>query len=85
MIRNRAKIAKVWQFMDPSIKAKDLPVLSRPMLPLPRDVNPAKALISDLTEAEVEELRALRNDRKDRNREYDWPRSGSTSIALTGF
>ena len=59
MIRNQAKIANIWQFMDPSVKKENLPTLSRPALPLPKDVNPAKILISNLTVAEIEELKVL--------------------------
>jgi hypothetical protein len=64
MIWNWAKIAKVWQFMDLSIKAEDLPILSRPTLPLLRDINPSKTLVIELTPAELEELKVLRHDRK---------------------
>ena len=45
--------------MDPSVKKENLPTLSRPALPLPKDVNSAKILISDLTVAEIEELKVL--------------------------
>jgi hypothetical protein len=49
MIRNRAKITDVWKFIDPAVKKENLPTLTRPALPLPQNVNPAKALISELT------------------------------------
>ena len=71
MIQNRAKIANVWQFINPATPKEGLPALSRPALPLPSDVNPTKTLISELTSEEVEELKALREDCKDRNREYE--------------
>ena len=45
--------------MNSSVKKENLPTLSKPTLPLPKDVNPAKILISDLTVAEIEELKIL--------------------------
>src|SRR5437762_11522468 len=54
MIRNRARIANVWKFIDPSVKEEDLPMLARPTLPLPRDIDPTKTLISELTPEERE-------------------------------
>ena len=80
MIRNRAKIAKVWQFIDPSIKAEDLPTLSRPALPLPIQVNSLKTMIIELTPTELEELKVLRDDRKDRNCEYEKQLSAIESL-----
>ena len=59
IIRNWAKIANVWQFIDLSVKKENLPTLSRPALPLPKDVNPAKILISDLTIIEIKKLKVL--------------------------
>ena len=59
MIRNQAKIANVWQFIDPSVKKENLSTLSRPVLPLPKNVNLAKILISNLTITEIEELKVL--------------------------
>ena len=45
--------------MDPSVKKENLPTLSRPALPLPKDINPAKILISNLTVIKIEELKVL--------------------------
>ena len=59
MIQNRAKIANVWQYINPSTPKENLPTLTRPALPLPHDVNPTKMLIGKLTPEEVEELKAL--------------------------
>ena len=71
MIQNRAKVANVWKYIDPETPKENLPILTRPAPPTARDVNPAKTLISELTPIEVEELKSLREDRKDRNREYE--------------
>ena len=80
MIRNWAKIANVWQFIDPTVKKENLATLSRPVLPLPKDVNPAKILISDLTIAEIEELKVLWDKYKDRNHEYEKQQSSIKSL-----
>ncbi|KAI9785910.1 MAG: hypothetical protein M1839_008176 [Geoglossum umbratile] len=61
----------VWRFIDPVVLKDNLPILARPTLPLPRGVNPVKTPISELTALETEELNVLRDDRKDRNREYE--------------
>ena len=45
--------------MNLLVKKENLPTLLRPVLPLPKDVNPAKILISDLTIVEIEELKVL--------------------------
>ena len=45
--------------MDLSVKKENLPTLSRPTLPLPKDVNPAKILISNFTIIEIKELKVL--------------------------
>ena len=45
--------------MDLSVKKENLLTLLRPALPLPKDVNPVKILISNLTVAEIEELKVL--------------------------
>ena len=45
--------------MNLSVKKENLPTLLRPALPLPKDVNPVKILISDLMIAEIEELKVL--------------------------
>ena len=71
MNQNRAKIANVWQYINPSTLKEALPTLTRPAMPLRRDVNPAKTLIGELTPDEVEELKALREECKDRNCEYE--------------
>ena len=59
MIRNQAKIANVWQFIDLLIKKENLPTLLKPTLPLSKNVNSVKILISDLTITEIEELKVL--------------------------
>ena len=80
MIQNRAKIAKIWKFIDPATKKEELPKLSRPALPLPQDINPAKTLISQLTSEEVDEPKARRDKHKDRNREYEKQQSTIESL-----
>jgi hypothetical protein len=80
MIRNRAKIAKVWQYMNPATKAGDLPMLSRPTLPLLIDINSMKTSINELTPLETEELKVLRDERKDQNREYEKQQSAIENL-----
>src|SRR6266480_6437416 len=80
MIRNQAKIANVWQFIDLSVKKENLLTLSKPALPLPKDVNSAKILISNLTVAEIEELKVLQDKHKNQNHEYKKQQSSIKSL-----
>jgi hypothetical protein len=73
-------VARVWKFMDPSIKADDLPILSRPAVPMPIDVNPDTTRMSELSPAEREELKFLRDEWKNRNREYEKQQSAIENL-----
>jgi hypothetical protein len=80
MIENRARIANVWQFINPTIEKDELPMLTSPTFPMSRDVNPRKSIVSELTPEELEELKALRNNYKIRNREYEQQKSSIESL-----
>src|SRR5437773_2160071 len=71
MIRNRATMADIWKFINPSTSENELPKPTKTALPLPKDVSPNKTLIGELTSEEREELKTRRDERKDQNREYD--------------
>ena len=59
MIKNKAKAADVWKFMDPSVNVADLPQFTRPPMPQPKDIDPAKRLMNQLNPNELEQLKAL--------------------------
>ena len=71
MIKNKVKAADIWKFIDPSVKAADLPQFTRPPMPQPKDIDPAKLLINQLNPNELEQLKALRDKWKNQNREYE--------------
>ena len=77
LIKTAALKAKVWPYINPSTSRDSLPVLTAPIRPTPTTVHQSNTtvLITDLTDDEKEELRALQAeyllDRKQHERQED--------------
>jgi hypothetical protein len=62
VVKSQAMAGKVWDYLDPS--KDEVPTLTEPKLPTPRDVNAQRQTYGDLTQEEREGYRVLRQDYK---------------------
>jgi hypothetical protein len=60
IIKTKAVGGEVWKFIDPAVVKNELPSLTEPTIPTPKDVNPNKTSIAQLDDDEKEELRFQR-------------------------
>ena len=80
MIKNKAKVAGIWKYIDPSIKVTDLPEFTRPVMPQPKNIDPAKTQMNQLNSNELEQLKALREEWKIQNHEYKQQKTITNSM-----
>ena|SRR5579862_680270 len=80
MIKNKAKAAGIWKYIDPSIAMADLPEFTRLAMPQTKDIDPAKTQMNQLNANELEQLKALREEWKIRNREYEQQKTITNSM-----
>src|SRR5437667_3984614 len=80
MIKNKAKAADIWKYIDPSVNTTDLPQFMRPLMPQPKDIDQAKTSIGQLTPQEIEQLKALRDEWKIQNRENEQQKTSTNSM-----
>ena len=71
VVKTKAKGGDIWQYVDLSVERDNLPTLKEPPVPLPKDVNQGKTTFAELDEAEKEELRTLKSERKRNITKYD--------------
>jgi hypothetical protein len=60
VIKTKAEAGKIWEYVNPAVPKESLKVLTRPEVPKPKDVNPQKNTIAELTADELDELKLLR-------------------------
>src|SRR5579862_9317234 len=80
MIKNKAKAAGIWKYIDPSIAATDLPAFTRPAMPQTKDIDSTKTQMNQLNPNELEQLKALREEWKIQNREYEQQKTITNSM-----
>ena len=64
VVKTKAEAGRIWDYVDPSKSKEEVKTLSRPEIPLAKDVNPGKNTMAELTTDEQEELKLLRFDYK---------------------
>jgi hypothetical protein len=64
IIKTKAIAATVWEYVNPCTAKDALSILEKPTFPWPINVNPQRALISQLAADEKKELQALRQQYK---------------------
>jgi hypothetical protein len=60
IIKTKAVGGEIWSFIDPATVKDELPTLTEPTIPTPKDVNPTKTSLAQLDDDEKEELRFQR-------------------------
>ncbi len=60
----KAEAGKIWNYVDPSKDKGEVKSLSRPEIPMAKDVNPDKNTVARLTPKEQDELKLLCFDYK---------------------
>ena len=60
-IETAAKIAKIWQYVNPETTREAQPALAEPAYPVPSDVKAGAQRLQDLSPVEREELQARRH------------------------
>ncbi len=66
VVKTKAEAGKIWEYVDPSKEKGDVMSLSRPEIPMAKDVNPDKNTMAGLTPEEQDELKLLCFDYKHR-------------------
>jgi hypothetical protein len=64
VIKTKAEAGKIWEYVNPSKAKEEVKTLSRPEIPMAKDVNQEKNTMAQLTPDEQEELKLLRFDYK---------------------
>src|SRR5215207_6212108 len=80
IIKSKAIGGDVWDYMNPSTIRDALPALMRTTMPMPKDVNPAHATVTDLSAAEQDELKVLRANFKLESAVYERRRIALASM-----
>ena len=71
VVKTKAEAGRIWDYVDPSKSKEEVKTLSRPEIPMAKDVNPGKNTMAELTPDEQEELKLLRFDYKHRVQLYE--------------
>src|SRR5271163_4567557 len=83
VVKTKAIGGKIWKFVDPSVSKNELPVLTEPVLPLPKDINPSKTTLAELTEPERAELKDRRQTYKRQQELYDKQETALAALRTT--
>jgi len=83
VIKTKAEAGKIWEYVNPSKPKEDIKALSRPEIPLAKDVNPEKTTMAQLTPDEQDELKLLRFDFKHHLQLYE--RQDTALSSLKGY
>jgi hypothetical protein len=59
VVKTKSVGGKIWDFVNPNTNKAGLLILEKPMIPSAKDVNPLKAVLSQLTDDEKDELKLL--------------------------
>jgi hypothetical protein len=71
VIKTKAEAGKIWEYVNPAVPKESLKVLTRPEVPKPKDINPQKNTVAELTDDELDELKLLRYDFKHQLQLYE--------------
>jgi hypothetical protein len=71
VVKTKARVGKVWEYIDPSLTADEVRMLVEPKIPKPSDIKEGVVSPIDLTDDELKKLQQMQSAVKPEYREFE--------------